>query len=578
MMRAPAPALSDASSSTLARWGEVAVILLCAVIASAISLWFTDYYLLNHDVAAQWSSSENVFSGARLNDPYGMHETPLAVYLYMLPVWLHTWLPDIPPRIMMAGTILVLLHGMIAFSWRLMVALPGMFSRVGRCGAVAGFYYILAVLPVLNFYPDFGQREHLASIFIVPYILICMATISGVLLPRHVRFIASGLAAIGFCLKPHFVLLFITSEVMVWIKHRTFTHVWRIEFMTVMLLGMGYLATWYLLYRAFFHELEATRGMLEGVNFASEGMLRHLLMLSFLPCALALYGILRGTSTYRFRILYGFALVIAAILIAWLQGRGFGPHLYLIQFTVFILILSASRGRPGEVMLGCFSLTLLSSAVNGWGFAGLDYTALGVMFCLFLLVLLTGKSFTFPFLALSTVSATAVFLLAYGVSFFDGMLLRQKDEYRESVLAAAHQLSDHIQGKQVMTINIHLPPMWPILTEAGARWSGPERNMPYLVRPITEGEAMNAAESAFQQKMIRFISYRQPEWILVFDYDDWASGRQVSVLSYLQRNSSFRALWKQYRRVHRIALKRTSYKNGHFELYRRTVSAAAGGR
>lgn len=62
---------------------------------------------------------------------------------------------------------------------------------------------------------DFGEREHLALLFVLPYVLIAGMRCTGQVPPTSSRVAAASLAAIGLSLKPYFLLSWIAVELAV---------------------------------------------------------------------------------------------------------------------------------------------------------------------------------------------------------------------------------------------------------------------------------------------------------------------------------------------------------------------------
>jgi hypothetical protein len=105
-----------------------------------------------------------LLEGGLLNRDFFDVNPPLILYLYMPVVWLH-WLTGL--TLHAAFNIYILLIAAGTF-WLALRQLPA--TRLASAGdsVIAGFLlYVLAVFPG----PDFGEREHLAALFILPYLL-----------------------------------------------------------------------------------------------------------------------------------------------------------------------------------------------------------------------------------------------------------------------------------------------------------------------------------------------------------------------------------------------------------------------
>jgi hypothetical protein len=101
----------------------------------------------------------------------------------------------------------------------LMAALLGYCARIARRYALTEEpelrrWFLLAL--ALALFPlareDYGQREHLVLGLVLPYLLLVVARRRGVPVPSAEAAAIGCLAAIGFALKPHFVLVWIALE------------------------------------------------------------------------------------------------------------------------------------------------------------------------------------------------------------------------------------------------------------------------------------------------------------------------------------------------------------------------------
>lgn len=87
---------------------------------------------------------------------------------------------------------------------------------------------------------SFGQREHLAVVLTLPYALVTGLRLSGVAMARSVAVGSGVAAALGFALKPYFLLPLALVEASAWISSRFRVGPFRPEAMAVAATGLLY--------------------------------------------------------------------------------------------------------------------------------------------------------------------------------------------------------------------------------------------------------------------------------------------------------------------------------------------------
>lgn len=167
-----------------------------------------------------------------------------------------------------------------------------------------------AVLPLI----DFGQREHFTLIATAPYVFLAARRASGE--SGRYPVLIGVLAAVGFALKPYFVVVPIAIELALWRSTPRF----RPETITLGLCAVAYAAAVPLFAPAYLSEI--------------------------IPQVVQYYGHFTGTATYR--------LLIAAVVIAMLGAAS-----------------SKRTGSPESRMLALTALAFLPAVVlqaKGWSY------------------------------------------------------------------------------------------------------------------------------------------------------------------------------------------------------------------
>ena len=140
---------------TLAPW----LAILAVFAAAALLRWALPF---NVDVSWWLTLSERMLDGQRLYVDIFETNPPMAVSVYWLSVALAR-ATGIRPEVMTDGLILVLIAASLALTWRILQHACWRGRASGRALAV----WAAVLLGVLPMY-DFGQREHLALIAMLP--------------------------------------------------------------------------------------------------------------------------------------------------------------------------------------------------------------------------------------------------------------------------------------------------------------------------------------------------------------------------------------------------------------------------
>ncbi len=179
---------------------------------------------LNHDLSWVLYSAGEMLNGAVFGRDVIAANPPLAWYLAMPAVGLADALA-IHSATAFRGFVAVLSLASLAFAWRSM-------SRTGSQVSAAEARLFLLVASYIFFvgsYRDFGQREYLALVLVLPYLLVAAARMDGRSYAPATA-IAVGLAAgIGFALKPYFLAVPLLVELLGAIRARSLRVAFRCE-------------------------------------------------------------------------------------------------------------------------------------------------------------------------------------------------------------------------------------------------------------------------------------------------------------------------------------------------------------
>ncbi len=193
------PAAPQAGKSLLAAW--IGMLVCAALVVAGVLVHATA--LLNHDVAWLLIAAQRMLDGGNYVEDFFEVNMPLAIAAYIPPYaaarLLH--LPLQPALALVVGLLCAQAAALAAYC-----LFRGDRCRLPRSAAP---WFAAGVLLALLFLPgyDFGQKEHLVVILVLPLICALAGARDLGRFGRPLRLYLSVLAAAGFYLKPHYALL-----------------------------------------------------------------------------------------------------------------------------------------------------------------------------------------------------------------------------------------------------------------------------------------------------------------------------------------------------------------------------------
>ncbi len=185
--------------------------------------------LINHDTAWYLIATRKWLDGASLYVDLIEVNPPLNFYLTAPAIWVADLLSikDIHAQILVLSSLIT-----AALLWcSALIRDAKDQSGSKRLILLIG----LALSVTAPYLKDYGQREHLLSIFILPWIAGLILTPNA----SHTR--RAIFAGIGLCLKPHFMLIPICIALFTAIRDRSLRPVFSFSMVTFLLMGLAYI-------------------------------------------------------------------------------------------------------------------------------------------------------------------------------------------------------------------------------------------------------------------------------------------------------------------------------------------------
>lgn len=202
------------------------------IILIFIVAWYIQTHsVLNWDVSYLMHASSRLMEGGNYLQNFFETNPPMILFLYTIPVLLVKKLFlrfDVALRIFVFS---------LSF---LSLTLCGYFFKKNYQKNVF-FISVLAIIFCLLPTYEFGQREHLLILLIMPYVIATDLRLRKQRIPNMLALVIGFMAGCGFALKPFFVIPLILSEVyLVFLNKKLFAWV-RVESMMLLAVLIGYL-------------------------------------------------------------------------------------------------------------------------------------------------------------------------------------------------------------------------------------------------------------------------------------------------------------------------------------------------
>jgi hypothetical protein len=168
---------------------------------------------------------------------------PLIFWWYTIPSWLAVHMPLFTDYEMLALLGVLVTSGVIVLAVRLVSSHP-LFAqdkqRQAWFAALLFFVFIFQTSPAYFF-----DREHIFLVLTFPYVLLLLPDMPRLQLPLRLRLPVALLAGLGFCVKPHTLILFIGLQLLTLYRERSARILFSPENAVIYITGALYLlAMW----------------------------------------------------------------------------------------------------------------------------------------------------------------------------------------------------------------------------------------------------------------------------------------------------------------------------------------------
>jgi hypothetical protein len=285
---------------------------------------------LNHDVAAILNFAERWVGGERLYRDLIDVNPPLIFVLTAIPAWIAKWTP-----LDGVQALLLCVLACCLAAWRMTVRL-----RRDRAEGAVERAVLDALVPLAILLPayDVGQREYLMALFAIPYAFLAARRIEGPPVSRSLAWAVTLPAAIGFALKPHFLVVPMLVEGLVLLRRGPAAALRDPLPWGMAAVWLLYLASLPLLFPAY---LDFVVPLVMGFYLANGGvgLFDVLLTAPFAPAALTLAALapfaIRPAAGATAQALL--AVGIGGMISAWVQHKGWSYHIVPMAMTGALL-------------------------------------------------------------------------------------------------------------------------------------------------------------------------------------------------------------------------------------------------
>lgn len=502
------------------------ILLIFAAISNIIFFIACQYVFFPGTVSGQFLLAEHLLSNGGWNTPFADREQPMILLLFMPAAYTHLLFPASNAILHLSIWLLVIINACMLITYNILERVH-FFSKTKSTHILVFLYYMLCIFVAFaNPAPNSGQREQLFAALICPYIFNTLVRTKNAYLPKTLRIIVSILAAIAICLKPHFLIFYLVTEIYIFASTKKLHTIISIENVVIISIGLLYLISWRIFYPEYFSELHFSAATVKD-NFTNTSGI--IIIASVFYCiipAMKLFIYLKKENSEKSITLFFFGLIICACIITYLQMRGYTQHWYLVHFFIFLFIAVTSH--------------------------------------------------------LEKTYQTVALLILLSIPYIDfSQNLSLKKIQHNELINNALNIKHYTNNDPITLLTIAVPITWTqamlINTEVTAPIRGLIHEFFISNRKNASDEtniAITPSETYFRNKTINFMLKNIPKWVLiVHEIEPSTSGKDLAtnVITPLLSNAAFHMLWKNYRMKAVFPFHYFDGKERYLYLYQYTI-------
>jgi len=495
---------------------SVAIIFLIAILIQT-------HMLINWDVSFLMHASQRFLAGGDYLHQFFETNPPMIIYIYTLPVMFAKLFSLGFPQ-----ALLIFILSLVVLSLYLCnFLLKNIFTTEKKITEI--ILPVLAIIFLILPLYEFGQREHLLTIFVIPYLFLCVLRLQEKAIDPYFASIVGLLAGLGFVIKPYFVLPLILVECYLWIARKKIWGWYRPEIIAILLVYLSYIISVFLIFPEYINTV--------------------------IPLLLKLYY--AGFSyPYQVLILQGAFIYVALVFFVSLFFLRVEYHRYL--YTVFSI---ATFG---------FAVIYLQERTN-WFYHLLPAMSVAILLSvlIFILYFIPRKNYLL-------IIAAALVLLFYpvkGMIYVTGYMLNKDNDRPRLELLAFLQKQPAANCYFLSTNGYAFPILEYTQQVAVSRfanywWLPGILALSNSVHDVQQQHELDSLKNYFIDMVVDDLVKKKPRWILVDNRpkNTELHAKNIDYVALFSENASFKKIWKNYQ---------YQFDVGYYHIYKRLSSVVA---
>jgi hypothetical protein len=316
----------------IAEW----LVLLCSL--ALVSGLSADLYL-SADLSLHVETAKRMLAGEILYNDIFEVNLPMSLYWVMPAIYIAS-LGDANVMYVLAGYNMFIGLCCILLSMRVLSYCETCFSQVGfRFATMCGLIYVVLLLPFGFSYNEFGQKSHIFTMLMLPYVFLFYVTQQRLVVGFWLRVAVGGLAAVGMCIKPYYVMIPLALLLYRLARDKRFSYVLCVENVVMLFFGSSYLASVWLFSPSYFSEVVPLAMIGHKYFTAGNAAAFQLQNIAYYAVPVVVMFIYSDKSELKKILLL---CLFASIVQALIQHSNWGYILMpMMAFSVFLFVLMA---------------------------------------------------------------------------------------------------------------------------------------------------------------------------------------------------------------------------------------------